>query len=48
MNTGEATYTTREKDFDGHFDGDFADMKVMPAHLLPKWLLRQRYGCRKN
>lgn len=34
MNTGEAFYTTREKEFDGHFDGDFADMKVMPGHFV--------------
>ena len=34
MNTGRASYTTREKDFEGHFDGDFADMKVMPAHFI--------------
>lgn len=34
MNTGEATYTSREKEFDGHFDGEFADMKVMPGHFI--------------
>lgn len=34
MNEGEATYTTREKEFEGHFDGEFADMKVMPGHFV--------------
>ncbi|TSC65141.1 MAG: short-chain dehydrogenase/reductase SDR [Candidatus Doudnabacteria bacterium Gr01-1014_77] len=34
MNSGIGTYTTREKDFDGHFDGEFADMKVMPGHFI--------------
>ena len=34
MNEGEATYTTREKEFDGHFDGEFVDMKVMPGHFM--------------
>ncbi len=34
MDTGEAHYTTRGKEFDGHFDGAFADMKVMPGHFI--------------
>lgn len=34
MNSGEAVYRTRVKDFEGHFGGDFREMKVMPGHFI--------------